>query len=183
MDEMVKAAMLKWPNVPDCTNWLGLDARGDWYLRDDAAQAAGAFDSGLPNSKGSRLEHAQLLSFIERNYAADEQGHWFFQNGPQRVFVELARTPWVWRLQPDGQLHSHSGRAARFEAAFCDEVGHLYLLTDIGFGLLHSADMLGAVERVESGLWPVHAVLMQDLPERFGYVTSPHRARALQKNC
>ena len=40
MDDIVKQALAKWPNVPDCYGWLGLDARGHWYLRDDAVQAA-----------------------------------------------------------------------------------------------------------------------------------------------
>ena len=43
MDDIVKQALAKWPNVPDCYGWLGLDARGNWYMRDDAAQAAGPF--------------------------------------------------------------------------------------------------------------------------------------------
>ena len=41
MDDIVRAAMVKWPNVPDCFGWLGLDARGNWYMRDDRAQACG----------------------------------------------------------------------------------------------------------------------------------------------
>ena len=41
MDDIVKQAMAKWPNVPACSGWLGLDARGQWYLRDAAAQALG----------------------------------------------------------------------------------------------------------------------------------------------
>ena len=64
MDEIVRAAMAKWPTVPHCHGWLGLDARGDWYLRDDAVQAAGPF----PQAKGSRIEHAGLRAFIARNY-------------------------------------------------------------------------------------------------------------------
>ena len=31
----------KWPNVPHCYGWLALDARGDWYMRDDRIQARG----------------------------------------------------------------------------------------------------------------------------------------------
>ena len=46
MDDIVKQAMAKWPNVPHCYGWLGLDARGNWYMRDDGAQAYGAFASG-----------------------------------------------------------------------------------------------------------------------------------------
>ena len=89
MDDIVKAALAKWPKVPDCRGWLGLDARGDWYMRDDACQRAGAF----PHPKGSRIEHSKLQAFIGRNYAADEHGAWFFQNGPQRVYVVLEATP------------------------------------------------------------------------------------------
>ena len=85
MDDIVRQAMAKWPNVPDCHDWLGLDARGHWYMRDDRVQAAGPF----PEVKGSLLRHDKLVAFIGRNYAADERGCWFFQNGPQRVFVEL----------------------------------------------------------------------------------------------
>jgi hypothetical protein len=34
--------MAKWPQVPACFGWLGLDDRGDWYMRDDKVQAQGA---------------------------------------------------------------------------------------------------------------------------------------------
>ena len=39
MDDIVKQALAKWPNVPHCYGWLGLDARGNWYMRDDRTQA------------------------------------------------------------------------------------------------------------------------------------------------
>ena len=32
MDDIVLQAMVKWPKVPACYGWLGLDARGRWYL-------------------------------------------------------------------------------------------------------------------------------------------------------
>ena len=35
MDDIVKAALAKWPNVPDCYGWLGFDARGNWYMREN----------------------------------------------------------------------------------------------------------------------------------------------------
>ena len=111
MDDIVRQAMKKWPQVPSCYGWLGLDRRGDWYLRDARAQAVGAFQSGLQGAKGSRLEHAGLKDFIERNYASDERGFWYFQNGPQRVFVELEATPWIVRIGPDFHLCTHDGRA------------------------------------------------------------------------
>ena len=92
MDDIVKQAMAKWPNVPHCHGWLGLDERGDWYMRDDSVQALGSFKEacqrGDKTAKGSRLTHEKLISFISRNYLSefDSSGaeQWFFQNGPQR---------------------------------------------------------------------------------------------------
>ena len=81
MDELVKQALAKWPNVPHCYGWLALDARGDWYMRDDRIQAAGPF----PQVKGSRIEHDKLKDFIARNYQGDDSGCWHFQNGPHIV--------------------------------------------------------------------------------------------------
>ena len=169
MDDIVKAALAKWPNVPHCHGWLGLDARGQWYMRDDRAQAAGAF----PQSKGSLLRHDKLIAFIHRNYLPDEQGQWFFQNGPQRVYVELEATPLVWRLQPDGTVLAHTGEPAQVRESCVDELGRLYLLTDRGFGLVHSADMLLAADRVESGEWAPRELRSDDLPRLHGYVRSP----------
>ena len=176
MDDLVKQAMAKWPNVPDCYGWLGLDARGDWYMRDDQTQAKGPF----VQSKGSRLTHEKLIAFIGRNYASDPQGHWYFQNGPQRVYVELEATPWVWRLQPDGSIQSHTGTHARMQRCIMDEHGRLYLETEQGFGLVHTQDMLQAAEFIESGLWVPQEVEARELPKRFGYVRSPQQTHQAQ---
>jgi len=179
MDDMVLAAMVKWPNVPACRGWLGLDTRGDWYMRDAAAQAAGPFQvachAPLPDlAKGSRLQHAGLSAFIGRNYAVDETGRWYFQNGPQRVFVELASTPWVWRLDTGGQVYAHTGVAvARVLECVLDEVGRLYLLTNLGFGLVHSLDVQLAAVAVEAGIWQPVEVTSAELPRQYGYVVSP----------
>lgn len=172
MDEIVKQAMAKWPHVPDCYGWLGLGARGDWYMRDERTQAQGNFKQ----SKGSRLQHEKLLAFIGRNYACDERGRWFFQNGPQRVFVELEIAPWVWRLQPDGQVLSHTAKGARVQRCWLDESGHVYLETDLGFGLVHTQDVALAALAVEQGLWVPQEVDSQTLPERFHYCISPEQA-------
>jgi hypothetical protein len=173
MDDIVKQAMAKWPNVPDCYGWLGLDARGQWFMRDDGAQAAGAFASGCPGAKGSRLQHEKLIDFIQRNYAADASGRWFFQNGPQRVFVELEATPWVWRVADDGAVTAHTGTPAQVQQALLTEAGWLYLLTDLGLGLVHTQDMGRAAQVLEQGLWPLQEVAGADLPQRFAYVPSP----------
>lgn len=169
MDALVAAALKKWPNVPHCYGWLALDARGDWYMRDERIQHAGPF----PQVKGSRIEHDKLLAFIGRNYAHDDAGCWFFQNGPQRVYVELEAAPWVWRLQPDGQVLSHTGMAAQVQASLLDEAGRLYLATDLGLGLVHTADMALAADAVEQGRWAPAEVAAADLPQRYGFVTRP----------
>jgi len=182
MDDIVAAAMAKWPHVPHCRGWLGLDARGDWYLRDDRVQAAGPF----AQSKGNRLKHAGLRAFIERNYACDDAGAWYFQNGPQRVYVELEAAPWVWRLQRDPAqgcgiaLHSHCGQAARYESAWLDEHGRLYLHTDLGLGLVHTLDMDLAADAVEQGHWVVSPVACIELPTRFHFRPSPAADAAAQ---
>ncbi len=173
MDDIVKQAMVKWPNVPACYGWLGLDARGNWYMRDDPSQAAGAFTSGKPGAKGSLLKHEKLIDFIQRNYLCDEAGQWYFQNGPQRVFVELEATPWVWRVAADGSLSAHSGEAVQYRQALLDEQGWLYLETSHGVGLVHTQDMGQAAQAVESGLWVVQEVQRSTLQARFAYVQSP----------
>jgi hypothetical protein len=172
MDAIVEAALRKWPNVPHCHGWLALDARGDWYMRDERIQHAGPF----PQVKGSRITHDKLRAFIERNYACDEAGSWFFQNGPQRVYVELEATPWVWRLQPDGRVLSHTGQPARVESAWLDEAGHLYLHTDLGLGLVHTADMGPAADAVEAGQWAPQDCVAAELPARFGFQRQPQKS-------
>lgn len=175
MDDIVRQAMAKWPNVPDCYGWLGLDARGNWYMRDDRAQAAGAFDSGRPGAKGSLLRHDKLIDFIQRNYEHDARGRWYFQNGPQRVYVELEATPWIWRVQADGTVNAHDGVAAVVQRCVLDETGRLYLQTTRGLGLVHTQDMAQAAELVESGRWQPEEELQAGMPRRYGYVRSPQR--------
>lgn len=173
MDDIVRQAMAKWPNVPDCYGWLGLDARGNWYMRDDRVQSLGPFASGLPGAKGSLLLHDKLIAFINRNYTDDAMGRWYFQNGPQRVYVELAATPWIWRVQADFTLQSHTGLPTTCAACLTDEQGWLYLETTLGFGLVHTQDVALAAEAVEAGLWTVHTVERNTLAARYGYTTSP----------
>lgn len=180
MDDIVKQAMAKWPNVPACYGWLGLDARGQWYLRDSEAQACGAFASGAAGARGVPLRHEKLLEFIGRNYLAEDDGCWFFQNGPQRVYVELEHAPWIWRLrctEQGVQLHSHAGQPlppGEISAALLDEHGHLYLHAARGLGMVHTLDMLDAATALEQGWLPEpEAVQARLLPQRFGFVLSP----------
>jgi len=103
MDDIVKQAMAKWPNVPHCYGWLALDARGGWRMRDEAAQRADA--------AGDRLNNPALVGFINRNYLHDERGNWYFQNGPQRVYVNLEATPFIARTDPQQGLVLQTGQA------------------------------------------------------------------------
>ena len=174
MDEIVQAALKKWPHVPHCYGWLALDARGQWYMRDERVQAAGAF----PQVKGSRITHDKLLGFIHRNYALDARGAAYFQNGPQRVYVELEAAPWVWRLQARESggcplVSAHSGQEARVQGSWLDEHGRLFLACDLGFGIVHSLDMHLAAQAVESGAWVPQELAFEQMPARFGYVLRP----------
>ena len=193
MDPVVIQAMAKWPNVPHCYGWLGLDARGNWYMRDDRAQAAGPFQAargGNLASRGSLLKHEKLLDFIGRNYASDEAGQWFFQNGPQRVYLELEVAPWVWRLsevqvtatekdagpgsaQRQVAVHAHTGQAVQVEGCLVDELGRVYLATDRGLGLVHTQDMELAANAVESGQWQPVTVQSASLAQTYGFEISP----------
>jgi hypothetical protein len=178
MDPIVEAALKKWPNVPHCYGWLALDARGDWYMRDDRIQAAGPF----PRVKGSRIDHEKLREFIGRNYACDADGAWFFQNGPQRVYVELEAAPWVWRLQAQAAgaptLASHTGRSAMAAEAFVDEAGRLFVASDLGLGIVHTLDMEAAADAIERGDWRAVESPFGALVERYAFRLSPAASRA-----
>jgi hypothetical protein len=120
MDDIVKQAMAKWPNVPHCYGWLALDARGAWRMRDEAAQHA--------NAPGDKLTNMALVGFINRNYVADERGRWYFQNGPQRVYVNLEATPFIARTDPAQGLVLHTGQAlGEVEAVFLTDAGRIVL--------------------------------------------------------
>ncbi len=181
MDDIVQAAMAKWPNVPDCRGWLGLDARGRWWMRDQAAQSAGSFHSAwsvdaVGVARGSVLTHDKLIAFIGRNYQCNKDGCWYFQNGPQRVFVELALAPWVLRVGLDGRLTTHTGLSVEGNQACTDEHGHLYVATTAGLGLVHSLDMAWAAEQIDRGAWALQTHARAELPSIFGFVLSPETA-------
>ena len=123
MDEQVLRSLIKWPNVPDCFGWLALDRRGQWRMRDEFAQ--------LNKLPGQVIQHTALNEFISRNYAVDELGRYFFQNGPQRVFITLDATPWIARLMPTEQglqLTTQCQTHVEPHAALSDESGHIYIV-------------------------------------------------------
>jgi hypothetical protein len=171
MDAIVEAALRKWPDVPHCWGWLALDSRGQWFMRDERIQAAGPF----PQIKGSRVDHPKLLAFIERNYGHDAQGAWFFQNGPQRVYVQLEAAPWVLRVgdSPGWPVHTHTGLPVAVDGTWLDDTGRLFLATPLGLGLVHTMDMAVAAEAVEAGAWRPQSLPFDALPQRFGFVLRP----------
>ena len=175
MDDIVRQAMAKWPHVPDCFGWLGLDSRGQWLMRDDRVQQAGTFQSGHAGSKGSVLRHEKLIEFIHRNYDHDEQGRWFFQNGPQRVYVELEAAPFVWRLNEEFKPTAQTGQITQALACLVDETGRVFLQTPLGLGLVHTLDVVFVAQAIEQGLWAPEDCQARDLPARFGFVISPQQ--------
>lgn len=130
MDEIVEQGMAKWPNVPAVYGWLALDRRGNWLI------------------KGERISNPIVADFIGRNYAHDDRGRWFFQNGPQRVFISLAYTPYVYRLLWDGnpgaarRMETHTKRAVtQIEGAWIDDAGVVLIESDRGIGLVDDRDL------------------------------------------
>ena len=126
MDDQVLRSLMKWPNVPDCYGWLALDRRGQWRMRDEFTQ-----QNKLP---GQVIQHAALNEFISRNYACDELGRYFFQNGPQRVFISLDATPWIVRIIPSdigSKMINQCNQAMEPTAALSDEKGNIYIVGNI----------------------------------------------------
>lgn len=124
MDEIVRKAMAKWPRVPAVFGWLALDRRGRWRVQ------------------GEPIRHAASVAFINRNYDVDTLGRWFFQNGPQRVFVDLDYTPWVYLLDGAGALHAHTGQPVQqLSGAWLDDLGGLLLRSELGVGVVHDHDL------------------------------------------
>lgn len=134
MDEIVKQAMAKWPNVPHCYGWLALDARGNWRMRDERSQAL--------NLRGDRIANPALLKFINRNYTHEERGCWYFQNGPQRVYVNLEATPYVARTDPVEGFVLHTGEPlADIDTMWMTEAGQLLLQHGGKVALVDDRDM------------------------------------------
>lgn len=194
MDDIVKQAMAKWPNVPAVFGWLGLDRRGNWLI------------------KGDRISNPVVAAFISRNYEHDEQGRWYFQNGPQRVFVTLDYMPLVYRVAWDVDPHAplrieaHTGKVITVvNEAWIDDLGIVLLATELGPGMVDDRDLerllpcftdercrslpaeaiASAIECLQSGgsanlhlryrdrQVPVSAIAASAVPATFGFVQRP----------
>jgi hypothetical protein len=135
MDEQVLRSLIKWPNIPHCFGWLALDRRGQWRMRDEFAQAN--------QLAGSVIQHTALNEFISRNYACDSLGRYFFQNGPQRVFITLDATPFIARMIPSEngpQLLTQCGTEIKPQGALSDEKGNIYITGKIAQSLSNQID-------------------------------------------
>jgi hypothetical protein len=104
---------------------------------------------------------------------ADELGQWYFQNGPQRVFVELQKAPFVWRIREDLSVWSGADEAQQVVHCAVDELGLVYLLTQEGLGLVHTQDVWLAAEALSQQLWDEKKVLSSELESTYGFVKSP----------
>lgn len=123
VEDWVRRALAKWPDVPALYGWLQLDRRGRWRIR------------------GELITRPQIVDTINRNYEADAQGRWFFQNGPQRGYVQLETAPLVLRAENAVRLVTHTGLpVAQIAGAWLDEDGALWLATEHGVAALADTD-------------------------------------------
>ena len=150
MDEIVARSLAKWPTVPAVYGWLALDRRGNWLI------------------KGEKIGNAALREFIGRNYEPDARGCWFFQNGPQRVYVGLAYTPLVVHYEGDALL-DHCGRPFRAETAYLDEEGSVLLSGNGSVALLDDRDLARYAEQADRLL----PTLRGEVEGRFRFVAQP----------
>jgi hypothetical protein len=157
MDDIVMRSMAKWPDVPDVYGWLSLDRRGNFLVRSTGA---------TPSFE--KIGNRALREFISRNYQADARGCWYFQNGPQRVFVALAYTPLVVHFEGDA-LVDHCGRPFQSGQAYLDDEGSVLLQGGGAVGLLDDRDL----ERFSDGAPDLQGLARRSAPQRFGYIADP----------
>ncbi len=135
MDQSVLDAIARWPDVPSVTGWLSLNCRGLWRLHPLGDAAHGG--------SGESIANVQILRFIDRNYARDTHGAWYFQNGPQRVYARLDAAPYIIRFDPGtGMLSTHNGLdVSRVDGWIADDAGNLFASTDLGPGRVDDRDL------------------------------------------
>ena len=153
MDAVVAQAMAKWPNVPAVYGWLALDRRGNWLI------------------KGERIANQALRDFISRNYDADAAGRWYFQNGPQRVYVTLAYTPLVVHYEGD-ELRDHCGRAFTAGTTYLDDEGSVLIEGDGVIALLDDRDLARYADSGPS----LQRITSVEIARRFRFVKDPKPA-------
>jgi len=151
MDEAVLRSLAKWPDVPAVYGWLALDRRGNFLI------------------KGEKIGNTALREFICRNYEADARGCWYFQNGPQRVYVRLAYTPLVVHYEGE-RLLDHCGRDfGTPENLFSDEEGSVLVQNGARVALVDDRDL----ERFAESADRLLRIGSGDVAQRFGFVRDP----------
>lgn len=160
MDDVVARSLARWPDVPAVAGWLRLDRRGRWLLRDPASAVFGP------------IGNAALNAFIARNYAPDAAGRWFFQNGPQRVYVALDYAPLVVRME-GAAYRDHLGRAVRPSGAFVDDEGAVLLASGATVALLDDRDLYAFAEREGERIDALPRIARADVARRFGFEPAP----------
>jgi hypothetical protein len=163
MDESVARSLAKWPNVPAVFGWLSLDRRGNWLIR--STSATGGF---------GRIGNAALRDFIGRNYESDAEGRWYFQNGPQKVYVHLAYTPLVVHYEGE-RLIDHRGRPFRSEAALQDEEGSVLFQGEGSVALLDDRDLARFADLGKT----TQPIGRAEVASRFRFVPDPKGATSL----
>jgi len=156
MDPSVLEAMRRWPDVPAVYGWLSLTPRGEWRLHPLGDAKQGGAGEGIRNE--------QILAFINRNYLSDQDGCWFFQNGPQRVFVRIDSAPLILRVDPmAGHLSTHDGyEIQQVHHWWMDELGRLFAQTDAGPGMVDDRDLMSLCDALQS----VEGLSLMDLLEK-----------------
>ena len=151
MDDIVLRSVAKWPNVPAVYGWLALDRRGNWLI------------------KAERIANPALREFIARNYDCDARGCWYFQNGPQRVYVRLAYTPLVVHYEGEA-LVDHCGRPfGPPDHVFVDEDGSVLVEQGGKIALLDDRDLA----RYTDSAGQLLRIARAQVPARFGFVADP----------
>jgi hypothetical protein len=150
VDPIVARAMARWPSVPAVYGWLALDRRGNWLI------------------KGERITNPALRDFIARNYESDSAGRWYFQNGPQRVYVTLAYTPLVVHYEGES-LADHCGQPFLAQALYLDDEGSVLMEGERAVALLDDRDLA----RFADGEPRLQRIRRADVAGRFGFVAQP----------
>lgn len=134
MEEWVRRALERWPNVPALFGWLSLDRAGRWRIQ------------------GEVIRHPRIVRVINHNYGVDDHGRWFFQNGPQRGYMRLEYAPFVLRVGADGEsLETHTGLVVTApEVLYLDDDGSVLLDCEHGPGEIQGTDLDWLLARLRS---------------------------------
>jgi hypothetical protein len=150
-----------------------LNRRGQWLLPE-----------GL-------ITNLRLIEYIGDRYHYDPGTKCMVvENGPQKIFVTLEYTPWIYRITPGRKgeriFTTHTGKAVLdLKEAFVDEAGNLLLLSEWGIGVFADTDLALLIpwlsEKEESFLLSLPSgkeltlrqIHSQELPWRFHYQPSP----------